>query len=475
MYRVTFPSEDAFDEFREAARALALAGIKPDDIVWRVGEESDFFAERTPRMRTGMLTVPASYLQLVKNVICHSDPQRFALLHRLLWRIAEGERHLLGVHSDPLVHRLRRMQKAVERDAHKMHAFVRFRQVGGDDGEHYVAWFEPEHHILRRVADFFVGRFASMRWAIFTPRGSLAWDGHEVTFGPPVARAQVPTEDALDACWRTYYGATFNPARANPDAMRAEMPKRYWHNLPEAGLIPGLLADAAGRKDAMLAAAPTPARAASGYAPALGPAAPTGSVDELRAAAATCERCPLYREATQTVFGVGPVDAAIVFVGEQPGDQEDLAGLPFVGPAGQMFDRALGEAGIDRARTYVTNAVKHFKFVPRGKRRIHQRPNSDEIAHCRWWLDRELALIKPRLTVGLGATAARALTGRDVTISRVRGKVIELPDGRAGFITVHPSFLLRLPDAEAQAREYARFVADLTAVARHLPEIRLAA
>jgi uracil-DNA glycosylase len=475
MFRVTLPSEDAFDEFREAARALALAGIKPDDIVWRVGEESDFFAERTPRVRAGALNVPASYLQLAKDVICHSDPQRFALLYRLLWRIAEGERHLMNVHSDPLVHRLTRMQKAVERDAHKMHAFVRFRQMSGEDGEHYVAWFEPEHHILRRVADFFVGRFASMRWAIFTPRGSLAWDGREVKFGPPVARAQVPTEDALDAWWRTYYGATFNPARANPDAMRAEMPKRYWHNLPEAGLIPGLLADAVGREKAMLAAAPTPARAAASYSPAVASAPPAGSLAELRTVAASCERCPLHREATQTVFGVGPVDAAIVFVGEQPGDQEDLAGLPFVGPAGQMFDRALAEAGIDRARTYVTNAVKHFKFVPRGKRRIHQRPNSDEIEHCRWWLDRELALIKPRLTVALGATAARALTGRDQTISRVRGKVIDLPDGRVGFITVHPSFLLRLPDPEAQAREYARFVADLQAVARHLPEIRLAA
>jgi DNA polymerase len=313
-----------------------------------------------------------------------------------------------------------------------------------------------------------------MRFAIFTPRGSLAWDG-SLRFGPPVPRAQVPGEDALDESWRTYYGATFNPARANPDGMRAEMPRKYWHNLPEAALIPGLLADAAGQSAAMLAAAPTPPRIASAYSPAAACAAPPGSLADLRAAAAACERCPLHRDATQTVFGNGPADAAIVFVGEQPGDQEDLAGLPFVGPAGQMFDRALAEAGLDRARAYVTNAVKHFKFVPRGKRRIHQRPNADEIAHCRWWLERELQAIGPRLTVALGATAARALTGRAVTISRVRGRLLDLPDGRAGFITVHPSFLLRLPDADAQAREYARFVADLRAVARHLPEIRVAA
>jgi uracil-DNA glycosylase len=199
------------------------------------------------------------------------------------------------------------------------------------------------------------------------------------------------------------------------------------------------------------------------------------SLAAIRDAAAHCERCPLYKHATQTVFGEGPADAAVVFVGEQPGDQEDLQGRPFVGPAGQMFDRALAEAGIDRARVYVTNAVKHFKFEPRGKRRIHQKPNNNEVEICRWWLDKELELIKPRLTVALGATAARALTGRDTTISRVRGQRIALRDGVAGFITVHPSFLLRLPDEASKAREYARFVEDLALVARHLPEIRTAA
>jgi DNA polymerase len=191
--------------------------------------------------------------------------------------------------------------------------------------------------------------------------------------------------------------------------------------------------------------------------------------------ALACQRCPLWKPATQTVFGEGPADALVVFVGEQPGDQEDLAGRPFVGPAGQMFDRALADAGIARARVYVTNAVKHFKYEPRGKRRIHKTPNNAEIDHCRWWVDRELELIKPRLTVALGATAARSLTGRSVTISRERGRVLTLASGRAGLITVHPSFLLRLPDAAAQAAEYARFVEDLRLVGRELPAIRMAA
>jgi uracil-DNA glycosylase family protein len=202
---------------------------------------------------------------------------------------------------------------------------------------------------------------------------------------------------------------------------------------------------------------------------------PFRSLSDARKVAEDCTRCPLYKSATQTVFGEGPVDAPVVFVGEQPGDQEDLTGKPFVGPAGQLFDRALEEAGIDRKRVYVTNAVKHFKFEPRGKRRIHKKPNNDEIEACRWWLDKELGFVMPRLTVALGATAGRALMGHDVTISRVRGEVIPLREGLEGFITVHPSFLLRLPDANAKAREYERFVDDLKLIARHVRDIRKAA
>ena len=199
------------------------------------------------------------------------------------------------------------------------------------------------------------------------------------------------------------------------------------------------------------------------------------SLAAARAAVQGCTRCSLHQYATQAVFGEGPQSAEVMFVGEQPGDQEDLAGKPFVGPAGQLFDRALEEAGIDRKRVYVTNAVKHFKFEPRGKRRIHKKPNNDEIEACRWWLDQELGFVMPRLTVALGATAARALTGRDVTISRMRGEVIPLRDGLEGFITVHPSFLLRLPDADAKAREYERFVDDLKLIARQVRDIRKAA
>ncbi len=179
-----------------------------------------------------------------------------------------------------------------------------------------------------------------------------------------------------------------------------------------------------------------------------------------------CRRCPLGDPATQTVFGEGPADAALLFIGEQPGDQEDVIGRPFVGPAGQMLDRALEEAGIDRRRIYITNAVKHFKFTPRGTRRIHQTPEAPEIQVCRFWLDVERMRLRPKLTVLMGGTAARAVLGRPVTIGRERGRPFALPDGARGFITVHPSFLLRVPDEETRVREYERFVTDLREAAR---------
>jgi probable DNA metabolism protein len=475
MYRAGLTRENAFEEFRDAARALIGAGAPPTDVNWCIGAADLLGGELPPHGRAAF-NVPAAYVPLAQAVVCHSDPERFALLYQLLWRITHGERELLSVASDPLVHRLRRMEKSVRRDMHKMTAFLRFRRVEAEDGERYVAWFEPEHHILRRVADFFVGRFAAMRWSILTPQGALHWDGTNLTESAAVAHSEAPTSDALEDWWCTYYRATFNPACANLTATMAEMPKKYWRNMPETDLIPGLLARAGERTRHMVESAPTAPRNAKG----LDLGTPVDEQEPIslaatRDAAAHCERCPLHRNATQTVFGEGPLDAPLVFVGEQPGDQEDLAGKPFVGPAGQMFDRALAEAGIDRTRVYVTNAVKHFKFEPRGKRRIHQKPNNAEIEACRWWLDKELDLIKPRLTVALGATAARALTGRDTTISRARGRLTLLRDGVEGFITVHPSFLLRLPDEASKAREYARFVADLKQVAQHLPEIRKAA
>jgi len=175
----------------------------------------------------------------------------------------------------------------------------------------------------------------------------------------------------------------------------------------------------------------------------------------------TCERCPLYRNATQTVFGEGPADAALMLIGEQPGDQEDLTGRPFVGPAGKVLDAALEAADIRRANVYVTNAVKHFKNEPRGKRRLHKKPDTSEIDACRWWLDNELAIVQPAVAVALGATAARGLLGKTLPINANRGRLIPLREGGQGLITVHPSYLLRLQEERDKRREFNLLVKDL--------------
>jgi len=186
-----------------------------------------------------------------------------------------------------------------------------------------------------------------------------------------------------------------------------------------------------------------------------------------------CTRCDLYRHATQTVFGEGPLDAAIMFVGEQPGDQEDLAGRPFVGPAGALFDAALEKAGIDRSTVYVTNAVKHFKFVLRGKRRIHNKPDAGEITACRWWIEHERELIRPPITVALGATAARSLMSKVVTISKVRGEPLTLSDGSECWVTAHPSSILRAPNEEARKEGKRLFLRDLKLIKARADELAL--
>ena len=460
MRIVTLEAEDDFDGWRDAVRGLVLDRVPPDQIVWQVGDDDpgELFAGQMPLLPAdrGAFSVPRGFVDLARSAILHSDRRRFALLHTLLDRVL-GEAGLMEDQADPLVRKIEGLAKAVRRDIHKMRAFVRFREARDEGGARYVAWFEPEHHIVRANAGFFVARFATMRWSILTPEISIHWDGKRLTQSPGAAKADAPDGDPVEAVWKTYYASIFNPARVKVGAMLKEMPRKYWKNMPETALVPELIAGAQAREQVMVATA----RAKTG-----------GNVEAawaaLRDEAMHCRRCDLYKHATQTVFGEGPVDADLVFVGEQPGDQEDLAGKPFVGPAGQMFDRALAEAGIDRARVYVSNAVKHFKFEQRGKRRIHSKPDAGEITACRWWIEQELALVKPRVTVALGATAARSLFGKVMTISRERGRPHDLPGGGEGWITVHPSFLLRLPDEDARREAFAKFVDDLKAVAKRV-------
>jgi DNA polymerase len=305
-----------------------------------------------------------------------------------------------------------------------------------------------------------------------TPFASADWNGERLVLGPGAKRSEAPAEDATVELWRTYFQSIFNPARLKVKAMQAEMPKKYWRNLPEASLIPGMIQNADKAAAEMIAKAPTVP--ASHHAavrarhwpqeaePAETPEA--GSLAELRRQVDGCRRCPLWRDATQAVFGEGPEGATVVFVGEQPGDQEDIAGKPFVGPAGKMFDAVLEDADFDRKKTYVTNAVKHFKFEPRGKKRIHSKPNAGEIKACRWWIDHELDFIKPELVVALGATAAQSLLGKAVPVTKLRGTTVEREDGLKVFITVHPSYLLRIPDEAAKEAERGRFLDDMKMV-----------
>ncbi|MFH6781052.1 MULTISPECIES: UdgX family uracil-DNA binding protein [Methylobacterium] len=453
------------DGFRAAVRRLIRDDVAPDAVTWIAGEAQSLFPEDAPAAGPSpALALPRAVAALVPAVVMHRDPERYGLLHRLVRRVADGERHLAEVASDPLVHRLNLMRKAVASDLHKMHAFLRFRRAGTGEGgaggrERFAAWFEPEHHILAEAAPFFSARFPSFDWSILTPDGSAHWDGRTLSFGPPGRREDVPEQDAFEAGWTDYYSSTFNPARTNLAAMRAEMPKKYWHNMPETAAIPGLVREAGRRVGEMIERAPeapvkrVPARALAAMA-----AQEPASLAALNAVIRASE--PLVPGATQAVLGEGPQGAAIAFVGEQPGDQEDLQGRPFVGPAGQLLARALREAGIDRERSYLTNAVKHFKFEARGKRRLHKSPTAGEVAHYRWWLDRELAFVAPRLVVALGATAVLALSGRQIPITRARGPAAFAGKPYGGFITVHPSYLLRLPD-EARPEAYEAFVDDL--------------
>jgi DNA polymerase len=445
------------DGFRRAARALIAAGTAPDGVLFTTG--GGLFPDE-PLPDAPAFSLPKSVPPIVADVVRHSDPERYGLLYRLIWRVAGGERALPEVVSDPLIHRLHLMRKSLARDIHKMHAFVRFRQVETPEGERYVAWFEPEHHILESVGPFFRDRFGSLHWSILTPLGTIHWDRERLTYGPPATRADAPDADAFEAGWRAYYESIFNPARVNPTAMRAEMPMKYWKNLPEARSIPGLLQGAGARVEAMVEAAATVSakRVPKAAIEAMQRGSqPPASLEALNRAIAAY--VPPAAFAPRAVLGEGPVGARIAFVGEQPGDQEEIQGRPFVGPAGQLLMRALGEAGIVREEAYLTNAVKHFKFEARGKRRIHVTPAAGEVRHYRWWLMDELDLVAPRLVVALGATAALALTGRPVAITRSRGPLTL--EKRPGFVTVHPSYLLRLPDEAARARAYAAFVDDL--------------
>ena len=477
-----------FDHWRELARQLRQSHIAPHEVTWDIGGQQSLFADEPSSGELDLagadkplpiLRVPAEFIELAREVAYHRDRQRWHWLYDALWRLTTEQPYLLELETDDTVYRLHAMAKAVRRDAHKMKAFVRFKRVQTskhkeakhEEAEHeeYVAWHRPDHYVVRKVAPFFSRRFKGMNWTIMTPDETASWDQQQLSFGPGVPRHEAPQHDELEEMWRTYYANIFNPARIKVKMMKAEMPTRHWPTLPEAEIIDDLLRQAPQRVSQMIAQAEGFATTAADYFPA---GKDAFDLVALRQAAMNCKGCDLYAPATQTVFGEGPSDARLVLVGEQPGDQEDVAGKPFIGPAGQVLDEALAEAGIRREEVYVTNVVKHFKFEPRGKRRLHKRPGAREIRACRPWFQAEWNALIPlpedtpqgsheRTLVCLGATAAQALISPEFRIQQRRGEWHASPYTTRTLATWHPSSILRMTDEALRSTRFEELVSDL--------------
>jgi len=468
-----------------AAKGLLEGNIPPEEVIFE--KEHGLFA--TPPLtaqdgvssRSGSVTkVPPAFIDLARGVACHRDESRWALLYQILWRMVRGgERSLCEISSDPDVSKALYMRKNVSREIHKMHAFVRFNLMATDHPsgrESYAAWFEPEHWIIEAAVPFFRKRFANMDWSIFTPKGCAHWIGEELVFTEGISTNPITTTDAMEEFWKTYYRSIFNPARLKVKMMQTEMPRKYWKNLPEAGLIGQLIQESQSRVRSMHLETPRPAKPApnnpylgslremSANPTCAGPASDQ-SLAEIATSAASCQACPLWKRGTGTVFGEGPWNARIMIVGEQPGDQEDIAGRPFVGPAGKLLDKAFLEAGLDRSAMYLTNAVKHFKWTPRdsprGKIRLHQSPDKGEIDACRPWVLGELSRVAPEVLILLGSIAASSLLGRDVKILSERGLVHSPHLAPTVILTVHPSYLLRLPGESGKAQAFGELINDL--------------
>jgi probable DNA metabolism protein len=431
-----------FAEWREAARELLAFEIAPRTVKWMSHEDGgDLFssAPSEPASLPGAidltqanptLHLPRKLMDMLQSAACCRVADRWPFLYRVVWRWQHGEQLVLSA-DDEDGSRLRAMVKAVHREEHDMHADIRFRERPEAEGPpRFVAWFEPAHDVLPQVARHFISRMGRISWMIATPDASVLWDGETLHNTGPLMNSAADLDDAGEAPWLAYYRSIFNPARLNATLMQGHIAPR----LAGGGEVP----QRRGATIPISAGKEQPQQAPS-------------TLDQ-------CRRCGLWERATQAVGGAGPKRARIMLVGEQPGDQEDRAGQPFVGPAGQLLDRALDEAGIDRRTVYLTNAVKHFKWEPRGKRRLHKTPAQREIEACSYWLDQELAQEQPKVIVALGSTALKAVLGTGhVTLKDTLGKPIR-HGGRWVVTVYHPSFVLRVPDEASKLQAMAVMV-----------------
>ena len=465
-------SESFYPDFYSwlaSARKCLAKDISPNNIWWT--EDSSQIQIRTKEICPS----DADFTQVARAASCHCSDDRWALLYSILWRMSHDEPQLLELSGDPEVTLLRNYSKAVARDVHKMKAFVRFRKVEGKPPR-FVSWFEPDHHIVEYTAPFFKRRFANMQWSILTPVGCMHWEGEgKLWFSDAVEQQVAPTSDQFEDAWRVYYKSIFNPARLKVNAMQSEMPKKYWKNLPEAQEIKALISSAESKTRSMLNQVKDNDKLQCGARPSHPDQlvqsqmkdVSLSALQAIKLKASLCSECPQASAATQTVFGTGPENARIMIIGEQPGDQEDLQGIPFTGPAGQVLLAALKRAGIAYDECYLTNAVKHFGYEPRGKRRIHKRPDASVVTACGHWLQTELQIVDPDIVVYLGSTAASTRFGRKISIEKARGELIQSGD-RQHLITAHPSSILRLQRGPTQQSAYVKFVNDLKQCAEFL-------
>ena len=464
----------SFDEWRDAARELIARRAPPEYIEWATSEtDGDLFSSAAPAPSAAeanaaeglagrdaaVLRLPRELMEMLASAACFSAADHWAFLYKVIWRWQQGERDVMSA-ADADGARLYAMVKAVRREEHDMHAYVRFRERKEEDGApRFVAWFEPTHEVLPQVARHFARRMGNATWMIATPSATVLWDGEHLHDAPARMRSAADIEDAGEALWLTYYRSIFNPARLNADLLRGHIPSRFWKNLPEGAIVPAMISSAANGERRTGQTGTVGQR--SGATTIAVTAERAQPQREQPATLDQCRRCELWRDATQAVAGVGPKDARIMLVGEQPGDQEDLQGLPFVGPAGAVLDRALVEAGVDRKQVYLTNAVKHFKWELRGKRRLHKTPAQREVAACHPWLEEELVRVRPDVVVALGATALKSiLKDGSATMSAVMDAPFE-HEGRWVVAVYHPSFVLRARDEDSRQQAYEVIVAGL--------------
>jgi len=453
----------SFEEWREAARELLAHKVAPHAVQWiSHKDDGDLFAQEgeaeLPAPAKGgsaTLRVPRQLMEMLQSAACCRVPNRWAFLYLVLWRWQQGEKDVLSA-ADEDGARLHAMVKAVRREEHDMHAYIRFRERREEAGPpRFVAWFEPGHDVLPQVARHFASRMGRVTWMIATPEASVMWDGASLHSTGPLMRGPEDIDDAGEALWLTYYRSIFNPARLNADLMHGHIPSRFWKNLPEGAIVPEMVTQAAAGARKVGQTSTVGQRGGTIIPIAAEKAQPQR---EAPSTLDQCRRCDLWKNATQAVPGVGKAGARIMLVGEQPGDQEDLAGLPFVGPAGQLLDRAMSKAEVERREIYLTNAVKHFKWEPRGKRRMHKTPAQREVDACSYWLEGELEQIKPDVIVALGSTALKSITGNaHATLKDVLGKPFK-HQGRWVVVIYHPSYVLRVPGEEAKAQAFSVMV-----------------